>query len=230
MIFVDTFLSLNRIGSKILKKDLMTIEIANSLFGYLETLYNLNQKLVKLCGIDAIDDFESGEKDILDMIQNIPRIIPYSFNKNKHNLELKERDGLLEYKDSILYLKDDYEQILLENYDFLDKIRKIRNKYEHKMHGVKHKSTGSGSLSLFDYTFMVEDESIEITSESFIKLIKSVNCLFSKIVYDISKFAYENQKEDYVYYRRITRFDFNDFNKIYDNDILRIVGKIMKRF
>ena len=45
----------------------MTIEIANALFGYLETLYNLNQKLVKLCGIDVIDDFEGGEKDILDI-------------------------------------------------------------------------------------------------------------------------------------------------------------------
>lgn len=208
----------------------MTIEIANALFGYLETLYNLNQKLVKLCGIDVIDDFESSEKDILDMIQDVPRIIPYSFNKKTQKLEFKERDGLFEYQDSILYLKDDYEQILLENYDFLDKIRKIRNKYEHKMHGVKHKSSGSSSLSLFDYTFMVENESIEITAGSFIKLIKSVNNLFSKIVCDISKYAYENKKDDYLYYRRITRFDFTDFNKIYDNDILRIVGKIMKKF
>ena len=208
----------------------MTIEIANALFGYLETLYNLNQKLVKLCGIDVIDDFEGGEKDILDIIQDVPRIIPYSFNKKTKKLEFKDRNGLLEYQDSILYLKDDYDRILSENYDFLDKIRKIRNKYEHKMHGVKHKSSGSGSLSLFDYTFMVENESIEITAGAFIKLVKSVNCLFSKIVRDISKFAYENHKEDYLYYRRITRFDFTDFNKIYDNDILRIVGKIMKKF
>ena len=208
----------------------MTIEIANALFGYLETLYNLNQKLVKLCGIDVIDDFEGGEKDILDIIQDVPRIIPYSFNKKTKKLEFKDRDGLLEYQDSILYLKDDYDRILSENYDFLDKIRKIRNKYEHKMHGVKHKSSGSGSLSLFDYTFMVENESIELTAGAFIKLVKSVNCLFSKIVCDISKFVYENHKEDYLYYRRITRFDFTDFNKIYDNDILRIVGKIMKKF
>ena len=208
----------------------MTVEIANALFGYLETLYNLNQKLVKLCGIDVIDDFESGEKEILDIIQDVPRIIPYSFNKKTQTLILKDRDGLLEYKDNISYLKEDYEKILYDNYEFLDKIRKIRNKYEHKMHGVKHKSSGSGSFSLFDYTFMVGDESMEITAGSFIKLIKSVNNLFSKIVLDISKYAYENKKEDYLYYRRITRFDFKDFNKIYDNDILRIVGKIMKKF
>lgn len=102
--------------------DLITKEIANALFGYLETLYNLNQKLVKLCGIDVIDDFESGEKDILDMIQDVPRIIPYSLNRKTKKLELKESNGLLEYQDSILYLKDDYEQILSENYDFLDNI------------------------------------------------------------------------------------------------------------
>lgn len=210
--------------------DFVTVEIANALFGYLETLYNFNQKLVKLCGIDVIDDFESGEKEILDIIQDVPRIIPYSFNKKTQTLILKDRNGLLEYKDNISYLKEDYEKILSDNYEFLDKIRKIRNKYEHKMHGVKHKSSGSGSFSLFDYTFMVGDESMEITAGSFIKLIKSVNNLFSKIVLDISKYAYENKKEDYLYYRRITRFDFKDFNKIYDNDILRIVGKIMKKF
>ncbi len=208
----------------------MTTEIANALFGYLETLYNLNQKLVKLCGIDVIDDIESGEKDILDMIQDVPRIIPYSFNKKNKILEFKERDGLLEYQNSILYLKDDYEQILSGNYDFLDNIRKVRNKYEHKMHGVKHKSSGSSSCSIFDYTFLVEDETIEITAGEFIKLLKSVNNLFSKIVCDIHKYVYENKKDDYLYYRRITKFDFTDFNKIYDNDILRIVGKIMKEF
>lgn len=208
----------------------MTVEIANALFGYLETLYNLNQKLVKLCGIDVIDDFESGEKEILDIIQDVPRIIPYSFNKKTQILILKDRDGLLEYKDNISYLKEDYEKILSDNYEFLDKIRKIRNKYEHKMHGVKHKSSASGSFSLFDYTFMVGDESMKITAGSFIKLVKSLNNLFSKIVLDISKYAYENKKEDYLYYRRITRFDFKNFNKIYDNDILKIVGKIMKRF
>lgn len=80
------------------------------------------------------------KKNILDMIQDVPRIIPYSLNKKTKKLEFKELDGLLEYQDSILYLK-----------------------------------------------------------------------------------------EDYAYYKRITRFDFTDFNKIYDNEALRIVGKIMEK-
>lgn len=98
------------------------------------------------------------------------------------------------------------------------------------MHDISYRSSGSGTLTLFDYTFMVEDELIKITADALIKLIKSVNNLFSKIVDDIIKFAYENQKQDYVYYRKITRFDFKDFNEIYNSDILRIVGKITKNF
>lgn len=65
--------------------ELMTRNIADALYGYLETLYNLNQKLIGLCGTNAVDDFESGKKDILDIIQDIPRIIPYSFNKKLVN-------------------------------------------------------------------------------------------------------------------------------------------------
>lgn len=208
----------------------MTRNIADALYGYLETLYNLNQKLIGLCGTNVIDDFDNGKKDILDIIQDIPRIIPYSFNKKTGKLEFKERDGLLEFQDNISYLKKDYEQILKENYDFLDKIRKIRNKYEHKMHDIKYKSSVSGTLSLFGYTFMVEDELIKITASALINLIKSVNNLFSKITDDVIKFAYENQIQEYLYYRKITRFDFKDFNEIYNSDILRIVGKITKNF
>lgn len=65
---------------------------------------------------------------------------------------------------------------------------------------------------------------------SFIKLIKMVNELFTKLVFDARKYAYENSKDDYIYYRRITRFEFTDFNKIYDSDLLRTVGILSKSF
>lgn len=208
----------------------MNVEIANALYGYFEALYFLNQKLIKLCGLDAIDDFENGEGYILEIIQNIPRLIPYSYNKKTRKLEFKSSDGLLEYAEQINYLNDDYDDILKANYDFLEKIRKVRNKYQHKMHGVRIKSSGSSSLSLFDYTFKVDDEEITLYAGSFIKLIKMINCLFTKIVSDVRKYAYENSKEDYLYYRRITRFDFTDFNKIYNSDLLRTVGVLSRCF
>lgn len=55
-----------------------------------------------------------------------------------------------DYKDPI-----DIIYILKDNYEFLDDIRKIRNKYEHKMHDEKHYSSGSVSTSLFDFTFFM---------------------------------------------------------------------------
>lgn len=208
----------------------MNTEIANALFGYLKTLYDLNRNLIRLCGIDIMNDFDNSDKKVLDIIQDIPRIIPYSANRKTLLLELNQRNGLLEYDKEISYLKSDYESILKKNYDFLDKIRKIRNKYEHKMHGIKHQSSGSGSMSLFDFEFDVEGESIKIYSGSFIELFKSLNELFSKIVLDIKKYASENGKEEYSYYRRITRFDFLDFNKIYENELLRTIGILSKEF
>lgn len=210
--------------------DIMNTEIANALLGYLETLYYSNQNLIKLCGTDIIDDYENREKEILDIIQDIPRLVPYSVNRITNKLECKISDGLLEYSEDIGYLKEDYDKILLENYDFLDAIRKIRNKYAHKMHGVKYTSSGSGNLSLFDFAFKINNDEIVVCAGQFIKLFKNINILFSKLVNDVETFAYQNKKDDYLYYRKITRFEFTDFNKIYDSDLLRTVGYLMKKF
>lgn len=208
----------------------MNVEIANAMYGYLETLYVMNQKLLKLCGTDVIDDFENNSKVVLDIIQDIPRLVPYSYNNKKKILEYDERNGLLEFKNDIEYLVEEYDKILKENYDFLNDVRKIRNKYEHKMHGVKHISSGSGSHCLFDFSFKVAEENIQVKAGRIIKLVKSLNILFSKIVYDISKYAYSNKKDDYLYYRRITRFNFTDFNDLYDSNLIRKIGKAMNNF
>ena len=205
----------------------MNIEIANALAGYIETLYILNQKLIKLCGTDVIDKYEYSYKEILDIIQDIPRLIPYKFNKKEHILQLVPEDGLLEYKSNISYLEEKYEDILDNNYELLDNIRKVRNKYEHKMHYIRRKSSGSGTNSYFDFEFEISGESVVIRAVDFIKLIKKTNILFSLIVKDIQKYSYENNKTDYPYYRRLCRFDFEDFNKLYDSELLRTFGTLM---
>lgn len=209
----------------------MNIEIANSMIGYLETLYYLNQKIIKMCGTDAIDKHEYNHKAILDIIQDIPRLIPYIKVRNKDKYILVNSDGLLEYSSELPFLKNEYQKILDNNLNFLKKVKKIRNNYEHKMQGIKHKSSGSGSLNLFDFTFEIKEKDkytqIEIKSGEFIKLIKQLNILFSIIVKEINKFAYEEGKLDSIYYRRICYFDFEELNKIYDSNLLRIIGKIM---
>ncbi len=220
----------------------MKIEIANAMSGYIEILYEENQNLIKLCGIDIINDMEDSTKQLLDIIQNIPRLIPYLYDKKTGNLRLENKDGLLEFKQDIMYLEEEYNKILNDNYNFLDKSRMIRNSYEHKMHGIKYKSSGSGTMSIFDFTFTVDKAIIEdkeykikkvnvtVFAYEFIRLIKELNILFSKIVNEIKEYAYKNKKDDYLYYRRICRYEFTDFNKIYDSELLKIIGKSMKKF
>ena len=97
------------------------------------------------------------------------------------------------------------------------------------MHEVKIKSSGSGSLPMFDYTFKIDDKEIILYAGSFIKFVKMINSLLTRIVFDVRKYAYENPKEDYLYYSRITRFKFTDFNKIYNSDLLRTVDVLSKK-
>lgn len=208
----------------------MNREIANAVSGYLETLYSMNQKLLQLCGIDASEDFEDNSKKLLDIIQDIPRVVPYSFNNNKKILEYVDRNGLLEYKWEIIYLAEEYDKILDENYIFLDNVRDIRNKYEHKMHGIQHTASLSDSSLLFEFLFDVGNKEIIVTSDDLIKLIKSINTLFSRIVSDIKKYAIENKLTDYSYYKKINRFDFKDFNELYDSNLINKIGKVMNDF
>lgn len=208
----------------------MNDKIANAMYGYLETLYTMNQKLLKLCGTSTIDNFENNLKIVLDIIQDIPRLVPYSYNNKKEILEYDNRNGLLEFKKDMKYLLDEYKNIIKENEKFLNDVRIIRNKYEHKMHDVEHVSTGSGSLYLFEFSFKVGKADIRMKAGEFIKLVKALNILFSKIVYNISTYAYTNKKDDYLYYRRITRFNFTDFNDLYDSDLIRKIGMAMNTF
>lgn len=208
----------------------MDLEIANSVFGYFETLYKINQKLIKLCGTDIIEKYEYSHKAVLDIIQDITRLIPYSYNKRSKQIELDNNNGLLEYSYKLDYIYDDYKKVLNNNYEFINKVRLIRNKYEHKMHDVKRKSSGSGTNTFFEFDFEINNEIISIETVEFIKLFKMLSEMFSRLVKDVKEFALNNDKESYAYYRRITRFDFYDFNKIYDSNLLRVYGKLLQEF
>ena len=99
------------------------------------------------------------------------------------------------------------------------------------MHGARLVAGGSVSGSVaFDMTYEVGDQKIELTASEIIRFTKAINCTFSRIQKLIDTFAYENGKSDHPYYRRLIRYDFCDFNKILDSDILPIVGKSLFPF
>lgn len=208
----------------------MNGKIATNLFGYFETLYYMNQKLLKLCGVNVFYDIEDGSKELIDILTDIPRILPYSFNKETNKLVINDRNGLLEYEDNIIYLKEGYNDILDKHYDFLDDIRKIRNKFEHKMHDILKSSYGSGSMIIFNYNFKIGDRIIHIDSDRLIDLMKDLNSLYSRLVKDIIIFAYEKGLTENNYYLRIARFDFKDFNDIYNSELLRKISRILRNY
>lgn len=207
----------------------MNFEIANALGGYIETLYCININILKLSGRDAFH-YDNSEKLVLDIIQDIPRIIPYKFDKKSNKLLLNDKNGLLEYQNQLIFLKEKYDDILLTNYDVIDRIRKIRNKYEHKMHDIKFLSSISGGFSLLSFDFIVDNSIIKVKTEDLIKLIKTLNQLFKQVVENIKDWAKENNKSNYKYFQRLDRFEFTDFNEIYNSNMLIKVGKVLNDF
>ena len=209
----------------------MTKEIANSLIGYFESLYYLNQKTIALCGVDIEDNSGQYETMVQDVIQAIPRLIPYVYEKKTNQYVICKKDGLLEYADELTFLTDDYEMILKKHYDFLGKIKSIRNKFEHRMHGAKMISGGSTSGSIaFDVTFSIADEEVTITAQELMNLVSDLNILFSKIQDSLSQYAFEKGKSDHFYYRRLLRYRFEDFNKLFATDVLYLFGKALFPF
>ena len=99
------------------------------------------------------------------------------------------------------------------------------------MHGVRLVGSDSGSGLLFAVTYELKRKSeITLTANAFMQLAKSLNELFSEIQDVVSAFAYKQEKADYTYYRRLLRYRFSDFNKIYENDQLRNFGKALFPF
>lgn len=209
----------------------MNTEIANALSGYFDTLFALNRNLITFCGMEAYaDDPWKLHKYMQAVICFLPQLIPYSFSRNTRQYCISLNDGLMEFSDSLPFLRQDYEAILQKHYAFLVKIKELRNKYEHKMHAVDLTSAGSGSFMLFDLCYHVNGQKITISAGNLIAVVKDLNILFSKIQQEVRQFAYEEKKQHYPYYIRLSRIDFADFNKIYDSDLLKIVGKTFLPF
>ena len=82
----------------------------------------------------------------------------------------------------------------------------------------------------FEITKNNQDENIKMNVNELIKIAKDLNILFSKLIDDISKLVYGKNLGTHPYFIRIRRFDFKDFNKIYNDEKLNIFGKLMLDF
>lgn len=209
----------------------MTKDVANALIGYFQALYEMNLDLITLCGMDITDNAGQYEKHIKNIIQDIPRLVPYDYDKKNSCYKINRSDGLLEFSEQLPFLYNDYQTILERHRELLKNIKTVRNQFEHKMHCAELTSAGSASGSVtFDITYRIGDERYVLEARNLIRFIKDLNTTFDKIQSAVNDFALENGKSEHLYYRRLIRCRFSDFNKIYESNILKIIGKSLYPF
>ena len=209
----------------------MNDKIISAVDGYFETLYDLNRNLITFCGTHAFkDDRWKYHRHIQEIICAIPQIVPYVHQKSSDKYVISEKDGLSEFSDEICFLREGYNTILKDHTDFLVRIKELRNKYEHQMHCVEFRSTGGGTNQLFYLVYRTPKGTTTLYSNEFIDLVKDINVLFSEIQKEIHEYVYIRAQQYDPYCQRLLRYDFSDFNKIYDSSILHIVGKAFLPF
>ena len=201
----------------------MSPTIINSIYKYIEVLYENNQKLIKLFGINSLYAITDGSKDILNLIQDIPRLIPYSYSKEDNKLYLINNDGLLQYEKEMPDLKKHYKKIIEENEECLKKVKRIRNKYEHILHNVELQSCFKENNIWFEYRFEIENKKCCIDSKELIQLFEDLNILYNGLISKMLEYVYKNELNNT--YGFLEKVNLLGFNKLYESEILYEIGK-----
>jgi len=210
----------------------MNIEIARALQKYSIVLYKSNQKLLEIFGVRLFNEYNDGTENMISIIQNIPRLIPYSYDDKKKALylfdETGKEDGLLEYKNELDGIRDDFNKILNNNSNGLTNVKKIRIKCEHQIHNVKLISRTTGTKAFFIYEFKLKNKVYLIKSNELIELFKDLNILYNKLIKTTAKLFYNNELH-YSSLNTMFNMDLLSFNRIYDNELLWDVGNAFRR-
>jgi hypothetical protein len=207
----------------------MTASLANALYAYFKTLYDLNRNTLMLCS-EQIFNHELCFNLINDIVRDIPRLIPYSFNFKANQCQIINGEGLLDFSSELPWLNEEYAHMLQEHQHVLVVIKKIRNKYEHEMHKKIIVSSQAGTAFPFSFTLKVEDDLLNLDVNELKSLLLNLNQVYSRIQNDLARYLYENSMQGDLYYDRLTRFKFNDFNALLSSSLLKIIGNALLDF
>jgi hypothetical protein len=205
----------------------MKTNLITSLYRYFEALFELNQTLIILHGIDILDG--NCYKYIEKIFTLLPKLIPYKNCRNDNTCYLANNDGLLCFSNEIPFLAVSYQAILDDHSSTLIRIKKVRNKLEHSLHNVRITRTTSVNSDL-SIEYDIKGNEIEITIDEIVAVVKRINTLY----YDIQCLL-ENDSANHTvinepYYRKMVEFLFVKFNEIYESDFLFTCGRLMLPF
>ncbi len=194
-------------------------------------LYDTNIELIKLLGYSKLEfeDVEKIEDLFISLAQNICWLIPTKTDFEKKQIKIMKDDGILDFKDEIHFIAEDYHKLFNDNKEILFDIKYIRNKAEHKRHIIKVKMIGSGTVpESLNIIVKIEDKTYDLKVKDYISLIIGLNTIFDKMIEEIVEIAKESNEMDHPFVRKHTRFKFSQFTYIINSDVIIQVGRIMK--
>ena len=77
--------------------------------------------------------------------------------------------------------------------------------------------------------YIVDNKEMTLNAADFIRFAKDINNLYTGIQELVFEYVHKTAKSNYDY-QRLVRYRFSDFNKIYDSDVLYLVGKALFPF
>lgn len=208
----------------------MTENLVIDSYEYFELLYIINQKLIRLIGVDIIRKRNDSISLTFDIIDDLPKMLPIRKNKKENKYKICSNDGLMNHKNEVVFLWEDYNNILIRNYEVVCKIIRIRNKLEHKMHSVKVKSSSNGTSLPFKIEVMINNESIIIDTNELISIVSMLNELYSKIAHEISRYAENSRIANSFYSDTLIGFDYKDFNELYRSKLINKISRLQQPF
>jgi hypothetical protein len=202
--------------------------IGNAIRDYVRCLHEVNGRLIIVSSYDAIRD-KGEDVELISVISQLIRLIPV-YKKNGI-LMINNNDGLLEYGDEFEFLSRSFTSLLDEHYLLIDKLRDVRNKYQHKLHGNKHYATSSDTSSLLTIYINIDNKDLIIECKEIISLLMDLNLIYDKLLkLIIKKYYSDNLEGKHLYYEHILGFDFLNYNKVLSMKELKIIGQIFKPF
>ena len=133
-------------------------------------------------------------------------------------------------KNEMMNYKNSGMSVMELSHRSLEKVKKIRNKLEHEMHGAFIVASSSGNTSMFSATYRIGETDVCIRASEIMDFVKEMNTLFSKLQGLVKQFAYDSQYSGHPYFKRLVRCDFADFNRILESDLLYYFGKTLQAF
>lgn len=191
----------------------------SGVYSYFRMQKEINNLLILLKKFNP--NMEEQEDNFLRLTTELLRILPFKLEVDKKDnsiitgIYLLVNDGILLLSKEFSFLENDYNNIINTYFVDLVQIIKVRNKYIHEPHNIKctmFLCGGKNAKAGFKY----KEEYYELNTDSLIKIIKEINCVFRKIqtkFEDVVERLNEKDK-NHPYIENMKNNYFLDYNNI----------------